>query len=162
MEYNEENLNQLREILSPPPLIIGIGNELRGDDGAGIILIEKLRESGYPSLLNVYSNPENYLRKIAEIEKHHRLWVDVINWDAPPGDFRIFDSSEIKYFAISTHNFSPAVLLEFLKEYRNIPDYFLGIQPKNMQLGQALSSEVEETVEFLRDFIVENMNQKRR
>ncbi|GAB4377405.1 MAG: hydrogenase 3 maturation endopeptidase HyCI [Calditrichia bacterium] len=145
--------DQLLELIKQYPLIIGIGNTLRGDDGAGVILVERLIARGYDNALVVHSTPENYLRRIAESSANLRLWVDIINWGGKPGDWRILDHQEIGNYAISTHNFSPVVLLEFLKEWKDIPDYFLGIQPRSTNLGEGISEEVSLTINKLSDLI---------
>lgn len=154
------NLNELKNIVLSNPLIIGIGNELRGDDAAGIILSQKVIKSGYKNVLKVHSTPENFLSKISEMPGKCRLWIDIINWEAEPGSFRIFTPQEVKHFAISTHNFSPVVLLAFLKQYRDIPDYFLGIQPEIIELGQEISPAVNTTVNKLADFIISHLTIK--
>lgn len=133
----------LESILAYRPAIIGIGNELRGDDGAGVFIVNRLRDMGYPHALAVYDTPENYLQKIASMEGESRLWIDVINWESKPGNYKIFLPEEIQHFAISTHNYSPTVLLEFLKPLRPVPDYFLGIQPLNLTLGARISEAVQ-------------------
>lgn len=138
---------KLEEILSLNPVIIGIGNTLRSDDGAGVELVQRLIAGGYRNALIVFSNPENYLRKIARMPGDARLWIDIINWNAIPGDFKIFDSNEIGQFAISTHNFSADVLVEFLTTMKNIPDYFLGIQPQNTALGEGFSKPVAAAID---------------
>jgi hydrogenase 3 maturation protease len=137
----------LYSILALQPGIIGIGNELRGDDGAGVEIVSKLLDMGYPHALAVYDTPENYLQKIVAMDVKSRLWVDVINWESIPGKYRIFLPHEIHHFAISTHNYSPTVLLEFLKPLKPLPDYFLGIQPLNMSLGAKISDVVQATID---------------
>lgn len=75
-----------------------------------------------------------------------RLWIDIINWEAEPGAYKIFLPEENHHFAISTHNYSPTVLLEYLKSMRAIPDYFLGIQPLNLSLGSQISPAVNNAI----------------
>ena len=139
-------LNELQSILNLRPLVIGIGNELRGDDGAGITITEKLLNMGYSNAIAVFDTPENYLQKIASMEGESRLWIDVINWDSQPGNYKIFLPEEIHHFAISTHNYSPTVLLEYLKPLRPIPDFFLGIQPATLDLGDPISPAVQDAI----------------
>ena len=144
---------QLKQILATQPLIIGIGNELRGDDGAGVILVEKIRSAGYKNTLTVGGNPENYLQKIMTLPGASRLWIDAINWGASAGKIRIFSPEEIKHFAISTHNFSLSLITKFLNESRPLPDFFLGIQPEDLALGKSLSGPVSNTVDQLAEMI---------
>jgi hydrogenase 3 maturation protease len=147
---------ELNHILSMKPAIIGIGNELRGDDAAGILLVQKIQNSGYQNSIIVYSTPENYLNKIAKIRCDARLWIDVINWGARPGAYKIFDVDEIGQYAISTHNFSPIVLVDYLNSLRYIPNYFLGIQPQKMGLGDKISTPVRDTITKIATFIIDH------
>jgi len=146
-------MKNLQSIIKLKPIIIGMGNELRGDDAAGIQLVQKLQQMGYPSTLVVFDTPENYLQKIAAMEGDARLWVDIINWDSAPGDYKIFLPDEIQHFAVSTHNYSPTVLIEYLAPQRAIPDYFLGIQPQNLSLGSKISEPVQRTIKKLAHMI---------
>ena len=152
MHMNNEK--KLREIFFLFPTIIGIGNPLRGDDGAGVLLVDSLIRNSYSNALIVESTPENYLIKISRMPGKARLWVDVINWNAQPGDWRIFEKEEIGQYAISTHNFSPVVLTDYLCTLRNVPDYFLGIQPAKMNLGNGISPVVKLTVRKLTELIL--------
>jgi hydrogenase 3 maturation protease len=144
---------QLKQIISTKPLIIGIGNELRGDDGAGIILLQKIQSAGYKNAIIVGGNPENYLQKIIAMPGGSRLWIDAIHWGSPAGQIKIFSPEEIKHFAISTHNFSLSIITKFLNESRPLPDFFLGIQPEDLELGKSLSVPVSSTVDQLAEMI---------
>jgi len=145
--------NQLAQIIQMKPLIIGIGNELRGDDAAGILLVQNIQKLGYPYTLVVGGNPENYLQKIMAMPGESRLWIDTINWGAVAGEVKIFQSEEIKHFAISTHNFSLAIITKFLDEFRSIPDFFLGIQPQRLDLGSELSKPVLKSIDRITKII---------
>ena len=152
MAYNR-NMIKLQSVIKLKPLIIGMGNELRGDDAAGIVLVQKLQKAGYPYTLVVFDTPENYLHKIASTKVKARLWVDIINWESHPGDYKIFLPQEIQHFAVSTHNYSPTVLIEYLTPQRAVPDYFLGIQPLNLSLGSKISDPVQQTIDELMQMI---------
>ncbi len=156
---NETIIAKLSKILSLSPLIIGVGNELRGDDAAGVEIIQRLKRLGYNNTLTVYSTPENYLQKISSTPGNIRLWIDIINWNAPAGDVRIFTIDEIGQYTISTHNFSPLVLVQYLQRLKNIPDYFLGIQPLDLTLGNKISPPVQKTIDKLIDFIYHHLRQ---
>ncbi len=153
MEKSEEQFRRLEEILRVNPLIIGIGNELRGDDGAGIALVRRISRNGYSPTLLVYANPENYLRRIAAIPHRVRLWTDIVHFGGNPGDFRILSPEEIDRVAISTHNFSLTVLFRYLQESHPAREFLLGIQPRSTALGEPLTPEVQHIVDVLADFI---------
>lgn len=152
---------QLNEILLKTPVIIGIGNEMRGDDSAGIEIIKRLQKNGISNTLAVYSTPENYLQKITMMPGNARLWIDIINWNGEPGETKIFDTDTISHYAISTHNFSLIVIINFLKELKNVQDYVLGIQPQNLTLGDPISMPVAKTVGILVEYIITGMENKK-
>ena len=152
MDYQE-----LNQIISSRPLIIGIGNDLRGDDGAGVILARRIKSAGYKNTLIVEGTPENYLQKIISLPGESRLWIDAVNWGGPSGGYQIIRKEEISHFAISTHNFSLSVITKFLNEFRPLPDFFLGIQPENMELGEQLSLPVERTIDELAEIFIKQL-----
>ncbi len=139
----------LAEVMRFRPAIIGIGNTLRSDDGAGVELVQQLLDLTFANGLVVHGNPENYLQKIAAMPGEARLWVDVIHLNRSPGEYQILTAGEIGQFAISTHNFSLRLLVDFLKPLNDVPDFFLGIQPHNISLGGDLSNPVRKTVDYL-------------
>lgn len=155
---NKQQLNsekKLAQLIAQIPLIIGIGNTLRGDDAAGIALLEQLEKLGYPHSFNCGANPENYLYKIAGYPAKYRLWVDAIQFRGKPGEWKIFNRDEVAVYDISTHNFSPDLLSCFLENIKTATDFFLGIQPLQMQLGTPLSLEVKQTVDWLSRTIIQ-------
>ena len=150
----------LNDILDLNPIFIGIGNESRGDDAAGIKIVKRLNDYGYKNTIIVYANPENYLNKIASMTGNCRVWVDIINWGVKAGEIRILTAEESKQYAISTHNFSLDVLFKFLKYSKTIPDYILGIQPSTLDLGSNMSRPVRKTVNFLSNYILKKMDKQ--
>ena len=145
---------KMQQVLAQQPLIIGVGNTLRGDDGAAILLVEKLKESGFMEALAVHSTPENYLGKIAGHTGHARLWIDIIHWKATPGSFRFFRDQEIENYAISTHNYSISVLVRFLSDMKNVPDYFIGIEPESIEMGESISQPVQNAIDEISRLIL--------
>ena len=148
---------ELNQIISSRPLIIGIGNDLRSDDGAGVILVRRIQSAGYKNALIVGGTPENYLQKIITLPGESRLWIDAVNWGGPSGGYKIIRKEEISHFAISTHNFSLSVITKFLNEFRPLPDLFLGIQPENMELGENLSPPVERAIDELAEIFIDQL-----
>jgi hydrogenase 3 maturation protease len=128
-------------------LIIGIGNRLKGDDGVGSIIAEKLKEKIREEnlfVIDAENAPENYTGKIKEISPELLLIIDAVDFNSYPGDFRIFEIDEIKDTTVSTHNFSISLLKKFIKVDEI---YLLGIQPENISFGENLSERVKKSVE---------------
>jgi len=128
-------------------LIIGMGNRLKGDDGVGSIIAEKLKEKIRKEnlfVIDAENAPENYTGKIKEISPELLLIIDAVDFGSYPGDFRIFEINEIKDTTVSTHNFSISLLKKFIKVDEI---YLLGIQPENISFGENLSERVKKSVE---------------
>ena len=128
-------------------LIIGMGNRLKGDDGVGSIIAEKLKEKIREEnlfVIDAENAPENYTGKIKEISPELLLIIDAVDFGSYPGDFRIFEIDEIKDTTVSTHNFSISLLKKFIKVDEI---YLLGIQPENISFGENLSERVKKSVE---------------
>jgi hydrogenase 3 maturation protease len=128
-------------------LIIGMGNRLKGDDGVGSIIAEKLKEKIREEnlfVIDAENAPENYTGKIKEISPELLLIIDAVDFNSYPGDFRIFEIEEIKDTTVSTHNFSISLLKKFIKVDEI---YLLGIQPENISFGENLSESVKKSVE---------------
>ncbi len=123
-------------------LIIGIGNRLKGDDGAGSIIAEKLKEilkKENVYIIDAENKPENYIGKIKKISPSLILIIDCADFNSFPGDFRILNIDEVKEGTISTHNFSIPLLKKLIGE---IEIYLLGIQPEKISFGENLSFSV--------------------
>ena len=132
-------------------VIVGIGNSLRGDDGAGPALIREMRplvseENSKITLIDAGEAPENYLQKILDPEPDTILLVDAADFKAPPGSFRSIESQESLEQGLSTHNASLKLTIDFLKMSTGAEILLLGIQPENTYLGESLSGPVRNTI----------------
>lgn len=94
-------------------LVIGYGNPLRGDDGVGWRVVERLQ--GVEGITAVSSHqllPEHaYL--IWQVD--HVLFVDA-TVEGQPGEIRIQPLVPETYGAASSHQMSPAVLLAYAEQ----------------------------------------------
>ena len=150
MPYNK--LSALKNRLKGKIVIVGIGNSLRGDDGAGPELIQRLKKFQLPtsnsqlSLIDTGSVPENFLQKIVGERPDVILLVDTINLERPAGTVEIIRAENLKEESFSTHNASLKLTIEYLKKETEAEVFLLGIQPKNIGFGKRISPEVEESV----------------
>jgi hydrogenase maturation protease len=79
---------------APPVLVIGVGNELRGDDGAGVAVARRLRDDGSAAGIDVEEEQDD---STALIERWRGrgavVLVDAVVSGATPGAIRRFDVS---------------------------------------------------------------------
>ncbi len=144
----------LGEILTPPILVVGVGNRLRGDDGAGPALVDELSRRGIQAL-DCGVAPENYLEKIVLARPQTVLFVDAADVGGAAGDMRLADAKEISGHTLSTHAASLGLACEYLNARIAVRIFLLGIQPLRLELDTGLSPAVETAVKSLAEMIVE-------
>jgi len=138
--------NVFKDILRGKVVIVGIGNFLRGDDGFGPKLIEKIKNSAQVVCLDAGTAPENYTGKIIKENPDTILIVDAVHLDLSPGEYDILKPSEIVKSGFTTHDISPRMFLEYLEKETNANIYFLGVQPENVSFGNEMSENVKKTL----------------
>jgi hydrogenase maturation protease len=136
--------------------VIGLGNPLMGDDGLGVIAVQRLRDEwDFPPSVELIDGGTWGMRLLPEIEDAESLLlIDAINFDMPPGTDIELDRDEIpRAFAlkVSPHQIDIAEVLA-LGELRNrLPDKMvaLGLQPERIEFGAPLSRRVAERMDSL-------------
>lgn len=145
-------------------MVFTIGNSLRGDDGLGPLLSEKLYEklSNLTSkdtdnvfLLNTESTPENHTHEIRTLHPSHIIIIDAVEFEANPGEMLIIQKEQIDTFNVSTHSMPISFIINYIEETIGSQIMTIGIQPKEMKLVNVISDEVKESVEELTDMLVE-------
>ena len=139
-------------------LIVGIGNTLKGDDGAGCEVIKRLQKKGQVPfyLLDTGSAPENYTKKIKDFKPETIVFIDAVEMKEPPGTVKIIDEKHISSGYFTTHNMPLNLFLDYIKEETKAKIIFIGIQPKSTRFGEVLSARVQKAVEKLvNEFLAE-------
>lgn len=125
-------------------LIWGIGNVLLGDDAAGPYIASRVGGT------DCGTTPENYIAKLRKLDKtrrHTLIIVDAADMGDNAGTTRRLSADEMRGAAITSHGVPLTLLLEPFAD--NIDIIFIGIQPKQMELGAPMSNEVEAAAEKL-------------
>ncbi len=148
------NFENFVEVLSPyfPEKIVfvGLGNELRGDDAAGLLFLERLKvkpEFCKSNFIKAGTNPENHLQKILDSGAEVVIFIDAARSGAKPGTIGWIDPGKIDSVNISTHAFSIKMVEEFLDKYHPFKFMYLGIEPLTTKLGENVSSEILESID---------------
>ncbi len=130
-------------------LILTIGNDLMGDDGAGALLAHMLRANPLRDweILHGGSAPENILHRVRELAPQQALLVDAADMDLPPGSIRLIQTRSLEDpFLLTTHTLPLTFLVEALREF--VPQVeLLGVQPDIIAFGYPLSLSVRQAVE---------------
>lgn len=132
----------------PRVAVVGVGQRLRGDDGAGPAVARRLAALAGASLQVVDAGhaPENCLGPIVRFGPDAILFVDAACGGLAPGELTWLRPDEADSRGGSTHTLSLAMLAAYLSAETGAAVHVLGIEPGEMAFGEGLSPVVEETV----------------
>ncbi len=130
-------------------MLVGLGNRLRGDDGFGSLLVERLNGRISAVCVDAGTTPENFIGRIAREKPDTLVLVDAMHLGGKAGDCALMGADEIAAGGLSTHDLSPRVFTEHLRERTSAKMYMLGIQPHDLTLGAPLSEPLQRRLEEL-------------
>jgi hydrogenase 3 maturation protease len=150
MGANQQVFEQLNKLRGSKTIIVGIGNTLKGDDGAGPLVCEQLRRAGIAAdVIDAGTVPENYIQPIVKKAPQNLLVVDAIDFGGSPGAISILEPEQLSSVVISTHILSPRLFVDMIRQDLDVDVYFVGIQPAQTKLGESVSTEVSDAIEQL-------------
>lgn len=147
---NKSFENELRDFISGANkiAILGIGNDLRSDDGLGPYIIENLSiDDPRVMIENVGSVPEGFARPLAKFGAERVIMVDAADMLKPPGHIELVTKDRIGGINISTHSMPLSFLMMYLEQETGGKSLLIGIQPKDIQFGEGLTPEIQEVVD---------------
>jgi len=131
-------------------VILGIGNILRSDDGAGSVLAGRIKGKVPFVVFDAEEAPENYLEKIIQEKPDTVLIIDTVDFDGKPGEFKFLPAQDIKAVNLfATHNASISLTINYLQSNLKADIIILIIQPKSIVFGDKLSPEVTNALDEL-------------
>jgi hydrogenase 3 maturation protease len=134
-------------------VVLGIGNDMRGDDALGSLLARKLsnllKDNQDVTVYDAGTVPENFTGAIKKDNPSHIILIDAVDMKETPGCIRLIAKDEIANYSISTHALPLSFLIRYLESTGTAHTLLLGIQPKNMDLSDEISIEVEKSITYL-------------
>jgi hydrogenase 3 maturation protease len=134
-------------------LLIGTGNALRGDDGAGPAIIDLLAGKVKASLLDVGEVPESYFSSILGEQADTVVVIDAANFGAAPGDLAVLEVEDITGCSISSHQMPMDLFFRYIRENSHSEMFAIGIQPAQIGFGEPMSPAVADTVRALAELL---------
>jgi hydrogenase 3 maturation protease len=131
-------------------VFVGLGNELREDDGAGLELTNRIKskkEFYKSNFIIAGRNPENHLQAILNYNPQMVIFIDAAERNGNPGEIKNFNEDEIGQTDFSTHTFSIKMIKEYLLNHQQMDFMFLGIQPLSTSFRQGLSDIIKNKIE---------------
>lgn len=144
---------ELERRLKGKVLLIGAGNTLRGDDGAGPAVIAMLEGSVSASLLDVGETPESYCGKILETRPDAIVFIDAADFGASPGEVAFLETDDMAGCGLSTHQMPIELFFRYLRAETGADMFGIGIQPAETGFGEPMSPPVSETVGALAELL---------
>jgi hydrogenase 3 maturation protease len=139
----------LKDILKGKVVILCVGNSERGDDGLGPYFAKVIKGMVPYEVIDAGTAPENWTGVITKLKPDTIVMVDAVYFEGEPGELKIFAGEDLRSGKISTHDVSPKLLIEYLKESTKADIYVLGIKPQSNKLGEGLSEPVKNSLEKL-------------
>jgi len=144
--------------------IVGIGNPIKQDDALGIEVVSRLRRQLGPQPLPGMKihppmlTPERLLVRLSG-GKSRVVVFDAIDACRPAGTVVCARLEDTKFGYFATHN----IPLKCLPSFRNLDGNVrvIGIQPASVDVGEGLSSVVDESCEKLVAAVVDMVEARR-
>jgi hydrogenase maturation protease len=134
-------------------VVVGVGNVYRGDDGAGIAVVESIR-GRLPAGVEVVTCEQEASRVIDAIEgREAAVLVDASSSGAAPGTIHRFDASTdpvpARSFRSSTHAFGVGEAVELARALGRLPGVVVvyGVEGETFAAGDGLSASVAAAIE---------------
>lgn len=133
--------------------VLGIGNELNGDDSAGNWVARTLsnRLTDPPNLLvmDCGTIPENASGPLRRFQPQSILLVDAADLGEKPGAIQFVELEQVRGFSASSHSLPLSVLAQFLVKEFQCKVALCCIQPQSLVFEAKLSAPVRRAVNLL-------------
>lgn len=145
-------------------LILGVGNPLLGDDGAGIRAVELLQQQNLPDYIQIQEIGTPGWGLGAWLEgRSSVILIDAVQMGLAPGTWRRIDLDEVQLLmeepAFSLHQPDLACGLALAQELNILPGKLTlyGIEPADLEPGSPISPSVNANLPRLVESIVEDL-----
>jgi hydrogenase 3 maturation protease len=142
-----------RQSRLPRIAILGIGNPLRSDDAAGVLVARRLAPSHFTRdrdsvlILDAGHAPENTTAEVRRFAPEIIILIDAAEMGEAPGAIRWVGIHEIDGMSASTHTMPLSMLAKYLLLELDCEVGVLGIQPESNEIGDSISEKVLQAVE---------------
>ena len=140
--------------------VIGIGNPLMGDDGAGVAVLDIIRDMDLPDI-EIIELGSGGLTLLHRMEGFDRvILADAVDFGGDPGEVRVFspdDVSSVKTVGYSLHDVDILKVIELARQMGHCPERIMiaAIQPAKLEHSTVMSEQVRGNLEVLADRIRE-------
>ena len=147
-------------------LLIGCGNEYRGDDGAGLLVARLAQQMGSEHIAVRESGGEGAALLDAWEGAETVILIDAVSSGSEAGAiYRVEAHRErlpAEFFGCSTHAFGVAEAIELARALGRLPARLIvyGIEGKSFAAGAGLSPEVSEAARRVADSLLNDLSRE--
>ena len=133
-------------------IVIGIGNEFRGDDAAGLLVVRQLKKKQLSHVEFLEQSGEATALMDTMSQAGTVVLVDAVQSGAQAGHIHRYDASEqtmpAQFLRCSTHNFSVHDAIEMARALEKLPPRLMvfGIEGSHFEPGSKVSPSVQTAV----------------
>ncbi len=141
--------------------ILGIGNPLRSDDAAGVLVVQRMTDSALLRdldtvlVIEAAHAPENATADLRHFAPQLVLLIDAAEMGEAPGKIRWVELAEIDGMSASTHTLPLSMLAKYLVLELGCEVKILGIQPISTEIGESVSQSVLQAVDEIANGLAE-------
>jgi len=128
--------------------VIGIGSDIRGDDGIGIYVTDRLKKHNRDPRIDILFGgitPENLTGKLKRSRPSHVLMIDAFHDRNAVSDIMLLDPAAADGLDFSTHAFSLGTLAKYIEAEIGSKVMVLGIKAGDLRFGEKISGAVVES-----------------
>lgn len=132
----------------PRVALVGIGNPLRNDDAAGLLVARELlqrecaADTNHLLVIQAGHAPENVTGELRNFHPELIILIDASDMRAEPGTICWVPIQSIEGMSASTHSLPLSMLARYLTLELNCAVVLIGIQPKSTEVGETVSPEI--------------------
>jgi len=147
--------------------VLGVGSDLRADDGAGIhitgLLSKAFECENFPGLLLCHGGnaPENYTGIIKNFNPDHILVFDAANLGIIPGKIKEIDYLCINGPSFFSHMLPLRLMLDYLAYETGAQVTFFGIQYESLEFDQKMTPAVMRSAGLIAEALENIIKEKR-
>lgn len=143
----------LSSVLSGRVAVVGVGNEDRGDDGAGPLIAHMLADAGIEHAIDSGTSPELDTWKLRALMPDSVLFVDAVDFGGQPGDAALLPPGDMRKTAFDTHRAALSITMEYLQNELKCRCFLLAVQPKHVRYGAPMSDEVSRSAASIAEIL---------
>jgi len=133
----------LREAAGGRVVVLGIGNDLRADDGAGALVAQSLLERFPDAVFDGGQAPESYAGPIRRAQPDTLIVVDASDFGGAPGEIRVAPTTDdAAGLTLGTHTLPIGTFMQALGEMTGAVVHLVAIQAEVTEFGVAMTPEV--------------------